>query len=283
MLTKKAISFALAPSLAIFFLFLLIPFGFIAYMSLFKQQAPGLTASTISIDNYIALFRDPTFGSVFWRTFWVSIVVTVVTLIIAYPVAYFMARTERQLLVSAVYLSVVAPLFVSLVIRSYGWIVLLQDRGVVNFGLHALGLPLQHWLYSTPAVIIGMVHVLLPMMVLPLWTTLQGVDKRYEEAADSLGAGRWSTFYNVTLPMSVPGIAAGSILVFAATMSGYVTPLILGGPTDGYFIAVLVTVAATANAELAIAATLGVLFVAAALPIIWLHRNAEHLIGRYEA
>lgn len=281
-MTNKAIRIALAPSLAIFSLFLLIPFAFITYLSLFKQQAPGIVATVISVDNYIALFRDPTIAAVLWRTFWISIIVTIVTLVVAYPVAYFMARSQRHYLVSAVYLSVVAPLFVSLVIRSYGWIVLLQDRGVVNYGLHALGLPQQHWLYSTPAVVIGMVHVLLPMMVLPLWTTLQGIDIRYEEAADSLGAKHWFTFYSVTLPMSIPGMAAGSILVFAATMSGYVTPLILGGPTDGYFIAVLVAVAATANAELAVAATLGVLFIATMLPIVWLHRNAERLLGRYE-
>ena len=161
-------------------------------------------------------------------------------LIIGYPVAYFVALlpSRRRMVVL---LLLLFPLMVSNVVRAYGWVAILGRRGVINTGLRDLGLidvPLD-LLYSTEAVVVGLMTILLPYMVISIANTLSGLDPRYEEAAQSLGAGPIRTFVHVTLPLSTPGVASGMLLVFLLTLSAYVTITLLGGPRSKLLVSMI--------------------------------------------
>src|SRR6185436_16413987 len=154
-----------------------------------------------------------------------------VSLLIGYPVAYFVAlQPPRRRMI--LLLMLLFPLMVSNVVRAYGWVAILGRRGVLNTSLRDLGLidvPLD-LLYSTEAVVVGLMTILLPYLVISIANTLAALDRRYEEAAQALGAGPVRTFLHVTLPLSTPGVASGMLLVFLLTLSAYVTITLLGGP-----------------------------------------------------
>lgn len=179
---------------------------------------------------YGKLLFDPYYAGVLLTTLQVAAVTTAACLLIGYPVAYFMARHAGRWTGALVFV-LVAPLLTSIIMRTFGWRVLLARRGVLNTVLDALGLlgrPPN--LADEPiAVYIGLVHVLVPFMVLSILAVLQGVDRRLEESARVLGAGRWRTFLSVTLPLSRDGVVTGCILVFVLCNGSFLTMLLLGG------------------------------------------------------
>ncbi len=179
---------------------------------------------------YIKLFTDPYYFGVLLTTLQVAVTATVASLVIGYPVAYFMARYAGRWSGIMVFV-LVAPLLTSIIMRTFGWRVLLSRRGVVNTLLNQVGLVTRPTNISdeTIAVYIGLVHVLVPFMVLSILAVLQGVDVRLEEAARALGAGRIRTFFTVTLPLSIDGVITGCILVFVVTNGSFLTMLLLGG------------------------------------------------------
>ncbi|MCB1808382.1 MAG: ABC transporter permease, partial [Candidatus Competibacteraceae bacterium] len=159
-------------------------------------------------------------------------VVVAITLLFGYPLAYFLARTRSRLRPWLIIL-VVFPLLLNLVVRSFGWIVLLANRGLINDGLIALGIiekPLK-LLFNFTGLLIGLSHIFLPFMVLMLLGAIQNIPRDTEDAARTLGASPLTVFRKITLPLSLPGILSGGILVFVLTISALVTPRLLGGPT----------------------------------------------------
>jgi putative spermidine/putrescine transport system permease protein len=167
---------------------------------------------------------------ILWNTVKVSLEVTLISLLLGYPTAWFLART-RSRIKHILMIVVIFPFLVSAVVRSYGWMVILGKRGLLNQLLQGLNFvhDPQSFLNTQGAVITGLVHLLVPYMILSVAAVLQGVDRNIEYAAYSLGAGKVKTFFLVDLPLSSPGIISGAILVFNLSMTSYVTPKLLGG------------------------------------------------------
>lgn len=204
--------------------------------SLLTQPQGGGIGRPFTLAHYAHLFDGSLYLGVFLVTLRISLWTSGLAVLLGYPVALAIVRGS-SLVGRLVTIVLVAPLVVSIVVRTYGWQLLLANgpTGVVNWVLHALGgsmgvgpAPLQI-LYSETAVVVGSLHVFLPMMVLPLASSLARIEPSLEEAARTLGAPSWRVFARVTVPLSVPGLLAGLTLVFSLTAASYVTPAILGG------------------------------------------------------
>jgi len=180
--------------------------------------------------DFSEFFTDPFYLNILWTTVRVSLVSTAVSLLLGYPTAYFIARTHSRLK-NVMMIVILFPFLVSAVVRSYGWIVILGTNGLLNQFLEGLGIisePLKI-VNTEAAVVIGMIHLLIPYMILSLVGVLQSIDPNVEYAAYSLGAGPIRTFRKVIFPLSTPGIISGCVLVFTMSMTSYVTPKLLGG------------------------------------------------------
>lgn len=220
----------LIPLLVLLLAFFVLPFGVMAYQSLFLSLLQAPAGSPPTLANYAKMFGDVFYLKILLQTLALGVVVTALTLLIGYPVAYFLARTRsrwRQLLVFLV----ISPLVVSIVIRSYGWMVLLGRVGTVNTALQALGLVDQPLplMYNWFGVVVALTHVLLPFMILTLASVIEGIPESLEDTAAVLGAGWWSRFRHVVLPLSMEGVGAGVTLVFMLTIGSFVSVLLLGG------------------------------------------------------
>lgn len=228
--TPSAHGWLLLPALLVLLAFFALPMATILVYSFGRTQPGTLFIPDLSWENYRSLFVTPVYFNVMMRTLKLGLIVTLLALVIGYPFAYLMARGQPWLR-GALLLAVLLPLLVSVVVRTYGWVVVLGLDGPANKLLLALGLtsaPIK-FVFNETGIVIGMLHVYLPFMVLPLSSVLQKLDPQLEEAARSLGAGTFTVFRRVTLPLSVPGIAAGCMLVFTLSVAAYVTPALMGG------------------------------------------------------
>ena len=222
----------LAPVLVLLVAVFVLPVGMMVPMS-FRPYVPlvGITDG-FTVRYYTRLLTDSYYLEIIGRTLALGFTVTLSTLLIGYPVALFLARTRSRWR-NWLTILVVFPLMLNLVVRTFGWIALLAQNGLVNQALHALGLvdsPVK-LLFNFAGLLIAMTHIFLPFMVLVLIGAIQNIPRDVEDAARVLGASWGSTFCRVTLPLSAPGILSGSILVFVLTISALVTPRLLGGPT----------------------------------------------------
>lgn len=207
-----------------------IPIADLITLSFHEMSGPGQVGSDLTLQNYIAFITDRFFLEMLGNTFLMGSVVVASCLVIGYPVAYYLARTTSRWRAMALFL-VVAPLLVSAIVRNIGWFPLLSQSGVVNWFLVSSGLidsPIR-LVNNFTGVVIGLVHALLPFMVLTLTTVIQRVEPELEEVAANLGAGPMRVFLRVLLPLSLPGVVSGSLLVFTMAISAYTTPAILGG------------------------------------------------------
>jgi len=200
----------------------------------FREYVPGvgLAPGVWTLENYVRIVTDDYYREVIWRTLGLGSFVTLACLLLGYPLAYLIARGPERWRVPLILL-VVFPMLLNLVVRSFGWIALLANRGLVNNLLIQLGLiatPLK-LMFNLTGLMIGLTHIYLPFMVLMLVAAIRNVPRDVEAAAATLGSSRMHVFASVTLPLSAPGILAGSILVFVLTISALVTPRMLGGPT----------------------------------------------------
>jgi len=197
-----------------------------------NRYVPGdFMVEAVTIENYVKFFTDSYYLQVMATTVQVAFACTVVSLVLAFPVAYFLARTtsrHKSLLV----ILIVFPLMVGNVVRAAGWMVVLGNQGFVNAVLAWIGIASEpvKILYTPTAVIIGIIAVVLPYMILTLQSVLEGIDYSVEEAALNLGAGPARTFFRITFPLTLPGVIAGTVLVFILCMNAYATPVLLGGP-----------------------------------------------------
>jgi len=215
----------LVPALAWLGIVFVYPLGRLLWASLFTP--------TLSLASYARLLGSSIYLTVFVNTFEISAMVTVLALALGYPLAFVLAtawpRVSRLMLAA-----IIVPLWTSVLVRTYAWMVLLGRRGLVNEGLQSLGLldaPLP-LLYNRLGVTIGMVHVLLPFMVLPIYSVMKGIDVDLLKAAQNLGANRRQAFLRVYVPLSLSGLATGSLLVFVSALGFFVTPALLGGRRD---------------------------------------------------
>jgi mannopine transport system permease protein len=208
---------------------LILALAFILPLAMLLRES--LFVPSFSFTNYEKVFDQPVYLRVMFRTLRISAIVTVVTLLLAYPLASLMVRA-RGLLLGLLLLSVLLPLWTSVLVRTYAWLVLLQRNGVLNeilFGLGVVKAPMQ-FLRTEGAVVLAMSHVLLPFMVLPLYAALRAIPDDYIRAARMLGAGSLSVFRHVVLPLSLSGISSGSLMVFLLAIGFFVTPVLIGGP-----------------------------------------------------
>lgn len=181
------------------------------------------------VQNYVWFFGTPVNLIVLQRTFAISAWVTLVCVICAYPYAFVMTAVGPKLRLVLV-LCVLVPFWVSGVVRTLSWVILLQDSGVINTMLRAAGLSPLRLIRTQTGVVIGMAQVLLPFMILPMYSVMRGIDLRLVQAARSLGARPSKAFFSVYLPLSLPGVYAGSVIVFILALGFYITPALLGGP-----------------------------------------------------
>ncbi len=218
------------PALAVLLVFFVAPYLNLLVISVMTPSPRAAYLRIFTFANYARILRDPFTWSVVWHTMWLGMATTALSLVLAYPLAYQLARAPRRLR-GVLMILVISPLIVGVLIRTYGWMILLQDTGLINQLLRALGFRAIPLMYNNLGVLIGLTHVFIPFMVLSIAGTIQNVDPELELAARSLGAGAWRAFWRVTLPLSLPGVVAGTILVFVLTVSSYVIPSLLGGFT----------------------------------------------------
>jgi putative spermidine/putrescine transport system permease protein len=218
----------LAPGLAVLVPFFLAPLAIMLAYSVYRFVPGGQQVPAFTGENYGRFLFDGFYASILADTLLMGLAVTVLSLALAYPLAYTIARS-RSRWKSWLIIIVLVPLMTSVVVRSYGWMILLTNNGVVNSALAALGLEPVKLMFNFTGTIIALTEVLMPFMVLSLMGVLQSIDPALEEAARSLGAGRWKVFRDVILPLSLPGVAAGSLLVFALAIGAFATPQLVGG------------------------------------------------------
>jgi putative spermidine/putrescine transport system permease protein len=210
---------------------LLLPLAILFRYSLNTMDARRIMHEAFSLENYLKFFADPYYLGVFWTTLRVAALCTLVCLVMALPLAYVLARTQTRFK-NVLIMLVVLPLFVGNAVRAAGWMTIFGSRGFLNVTLMQLGIihePLEI-MYTESAVVAGIIAVNLPYMVLTLQSVIEGINRNVEEAAFSLGAGPATMFRRVLLPLSLPGILAGTILTFILSMNAYATPVLLGGP-----------------------------------------------------
>lgn len=227
---RRAIIQLLTPTTLALALFFVVPLLWMFRMSFNYGETGGLLIPGWTMENYQDALTDDFYLGLIWRTLRYGALITILTLIVSYPIALFLARTQskwRGLLMALA----IAPLLTSTVVRTYGWLVILGNDGLVNSALLGIGLidsPIR-LVNDSAGVIIGLVEILMPFMILGLLSGFGRVNPALEQAAMSLGAGPFRTFFRVTLPLSLPGIATGCLLVFVLAISSFVTPRLMGG------------------------------------------------------
>ena len=224
-LREKLTLFGLsAPAAVLVLVIIVIPVGWLFWLSLFNDQG------NLSLINYTRMLESKSYTRIFVTTFKVSFLTTAVCVLIGYPLAYFLAQLPKRWAAVGL-MTVLLPFWTSLLVRTYAWLVVLQRKGLINqwgmeLGLWDTPVRLAHNLNGT---LIGMVHIMLPFLVLPLYGSMKSIDFDYIKAASNLGASPMNAFRYVFLPLSLPGLFAGMIIVFVLCLGFFVTPAVLGG------------------------------------------------------
>jgi putative spermidine/putrescine transport system permease protein/spermidine/putrescine transport system permease protein len=220
---RAALAGLTAPAFLILGALLFVPVGWLFWLSVHGDN--GYT-----LENYTRMVVEPAYASVFLTTFELSALVTALAVLLGYPLSYMIALLPPRA-ASICLTLVLVPFWTALLVRTYAWLVLLQRRGVVNSLLMHWGIidqPLA-LVYNFTGTVIGMLHIMIPFLVLPLYATMRAIDRDYVRAAASLGASPTAAFWRVYLPLSMPGLAAGTVMVFVICLGFYVTPQFLGG------------------------------------------------------
>ncbi len=253
-----------SPAFLLVLIILIIPLLWLVFLSFVGADG------SLSLENYERMLKRKSYARILQTTFEVSLLTTLLCILIGYPLAYFFSQLPRRV-ANLCLITVLLPFWTSLLVRTYAWLVLLQKKGLVNtwgmeLGLWEEPIKLVHNLSGT---LIGMVHIMLPFLILPLYNSMQAINKDYLKAAANLGASPTRAFWTVFLPLSAPGLLAGSLMVFVLCLGFYVTPAVLGG---GKIIMVSMKIAT--NIELFVnwgaASALGVVLLVITMAILWL-------------
>ena len=229
MKSRRLAALLLLPASAITLIAFLLPMGWLARLSLDLNDG-GILVAAVTADNYRHFFTDAFYLGVLWRSVWVASSVAALAVLAAYPIALFLFRTRSRWRGLLAVLTI-APLLVSSVVRTFGWMIILGDQGWINSTLLALGLiaaPVQ-LMNNTTGVLIGLTEIMMPTTTLALLAGFARLDPTLEEAARTLGASPWRCFRRVTLPLTAPGIAVGVLVTFVLSISSFITPSLLGG------------------------------------------------------
>jgi len=272
------IAWAIAPAALLFILFFILPFGVMAGLSFLSGNPVSNPNVTFTWRHYLRLFDSDLYFDALVATMRIGAITTAIALLIGYPLAHLMARMHSRIGHAALLMAVIAPLLTGIVVRTFAWMTLLSDRGVINtlaqwLGLAEKPLPLM---YNEFGVVVGLVHIYVPFMVLTLVGVIGRIDVTLEEAARGLGASRFRAFLEVTLPLSLPGILAGSLLVFALAISAYVTPVLLGG-NNVLTLPMLIYQQVSASFNLGFAGALGVVLLVVSLALVFAYNT---ILGR---
>ncbi len=226
----------LSPALAAVTFLLAVPVIFIVVYSFWLRSAAGAEIPGFYLDNWQEVFSDAFYRDILFATLRIAAITTIFCALLGYVPAYFIAVSQTRFK-AFLLLLLILPFWISYIIRTMSWINILGASGALNSILISVGLttePVQ-FLYNEWAVILGLVHFLLPFMVLNVFVSIDAIDRNLIDASRSLGASGFQSFREVTLPLSLPGLAAGGLLCFVLSAGTYITPLILGGPRDAMF------------------------------------------------
>ncbi|MBN9063719.1 MAG: ABC transporter permease [Rhizobiales bacterium 65-9] len=214
----------LSPGMAVVCLAILVPIGWLFALSLFDEQGRP------SFENYARLVEQRSYIQTFITTFQIAFTVTGVCIVLGYPLAYMLSQLPRRIAQIGL-ICVLLPFWTSVLVRTYAWLVLLQRRGLVNTWLTDLGIVSQPiaFINNFNGVVIGMTHILLPFLVLPLYASMRSIDKDCLRASLNLGASPIAAFWQVFLPLSIPGLVSGVVMVFVLSLGFYITPALMGG------------------------------------------------------
>lgn len=281
---RGQVAWLLLPSALLFTLFFGLPFGVMVVISVLTGNPLLDDEVSFTTEHYARIVQDTYHLEVIWTTIRVGLWTTVFALLVGYPLAHWMARMRSRLGSVLLLMAVLTPLLTGIVVRTYAWITLLADNGVINASLRKLGLidgPLP-LMYNELGTVIALVHIFVPFMVLTLTGVIGRIDENLEHAARNLGASRLQAFREVTLPLSLPGILAGSLLVFALAISSYVTPILMGG-FQVMTLPILIYQQISSTFNVGFAAALGFVLLAVSLVLVVFYNQAlDRLAGRQD-
>jgi putative spermidine/putrescine transport system permease protein len=224
-------AFSLGAPATLFVLFgLIAPLALMLRYSFNKYDPAELMISAITLENYTKFIGDAFYQQVLLATVGISALSTALCLIAGFPVAYYLVRMASPRMRSLLFILIILPLLMGNAVRTAAWMVILGDQGLLSSAVTMLGLSPVKLIYTPTAVVIGLVSVLLPFMIVTLQSVLEGIERNLEDAAASLGAGHLTVLRRIVLPLSLPGILAGTMLCFILSMNAYATPVLLGGP-----------------------------------------------------
>lgn len=265
-----------SPALLLVLVILVIPVGWLFFVSFVGADGQ------FSLENYERMINRKSYSRIFMTTFQVSMLTTLICILIGYPLAYFISQLPGKLAALCL-MSVLLPFWTSLLVRTYAWLVLLQKEGLVNDWGLSLGLwsePIK-MVHNMTGTLVGMVHIMLPFLILPLYGTMKSINRDYMKAASNLGASPRRAFWNVFFPLSTPGLFAGALMVFILCLGFFVTPAVLGGGK-----VIMVSMKIVSNIELFVnwgaASALGVVLLLITMAILWIASrflNLEKLTG----
>lgn len=278
-LSRRAILLLLLPALLVVATALGAPLAWLLRFSLMLSETGMPVSEALTLANYERLLADAFHLRIFVRTLGLSLLVTVLALLLGYPLAKTLWQASARWR-GILTIAVLSPLLVSIVVSSYGWLVILGTNGLVNQALLALRLtsaPLK-LLYTEGAIVLGLTHIVLPFVVLSILAALERIDPRYAEAASVLGADRWAVERHVTLPLALPGIIAGTTLAFSISMSAYVTPAVLG-PSGPNFIATTIYNEFVTLFDWGLGAAMAIVLLALGLGLVFAFLRVVYRIG----
>ena len=226
----------LLPSLVLITIYLIIPIIMLVVMSFYRSSMFGVVPD-FSLVNYQQFTSSSLYVGLLIKSIRMALTVTAISLLVSYPFAYFLARASGRLK-TALLILVMVPFWTSYLIRTMAWLPILGIKGIVNHSLLALQIvtdPIEAFLFNEFSVILTLIHIYMPFMVVPIFLSLDRLDSRLLEAAGDLGANPWRAFWNVTLPLSMPGVVGGVVMVFIAAFGAYVTPKLIGGSSGIMF------------------------------------------------
>jgi len=265
-----------SPAILLILVILVIPVGWLFYVSFIGADG------TFSLENYERMLERKSYARIFQTTFEVSFLTTGLCILIGYPLAYFIAGLPNRI-ANLCLITVLLPFWTSLLVRTYAWLVLLQKRGLVNEWAISLGLwdePIK-MVHNMTGTLIGMVHIMLPFLILPVYGAMKAIDRDLMKAASNLGASPRRAFWTVYFPLTLPGLFAGALMVFILCLGFFVTPAVLGGGK-----VIMVSMKIVSNIELFVnwgaASALGVVLLMATMVILWVASrflNLEKMTG----
>jgi len=265
-----------SPAILLILVILVIPVGWLFYVSFIGVDG------TFSLENYERMLNRKSYLRIFQTTFEVSFLTTGLCILIGYPLAYFIAGLPNRI-ANLCLITVLLPFWTSLLVRTYAWLVLLQKRGLVNEWAISLGLwdePIK-MVHNMTGTLIGMVHIMLPFLILPVYSAMKAIDRDLMKAAANLGASPRRAFWTVFFPLTLPGLFAGSLMVFILSLGFFVTPAVLGGGK-----VIMVSMKIVSNIELFVnwgaASALGVVLLVSTMVILWIASrflNLEKMTG----